>query len=287
VHYFSGYIAKLAAAERVPVRVVHFRNTEDGQRNTLARQAQRALMRFWINRYATRILAVNEGSLALGWRENWRCDPRCQVIYNGFDLGKFADAPDVAAVRAEFGTPVAAPVVIHIGRLDRQKNHPRLLALFAALAARQPEAVLWMIYRGEAAVEASLKAMAADLGIADRVRFIGERHDVPRLLQAADLLLLPSLWEGLPGVVLESCLAGTPVLATDLPGVREIGPHFPAHVRGLALGEPDAAWAEAAVAMLADPPTPATREDAKARFAASIFHIDRCIAAHEAVWGGR
>src|SRR5207244_3933921 len=85
VHYFSGLILRLAADERIPVRITHFRNTDDGRRSTLPRVAYRLLNRFWINRYSTHILAVSRGAMSAAWPWHER-DPRCRVLYNGLDL---------------------------------------------------------------------------------------------------------------------------------------------------------------------------------------------------------
>ena len=75
--------------------------------------------------------------------------------------------------------------------------------------------------------QASVREAVERRGLAAKVTFAGERADVPRLLKAFDVLLFPSKWEGLPGAVLESCAAGLPVVASDIPGVLEIGRHFP------------------------------------------------------------
>jgi glycosyltransferase involved in cell wall biosynthesis len=119
----------------------------------------------------------------------------------------------------------------------------------------------------------------------DRVIALGVRDDVPRLLAAADVLLLPSLREGLPGVVLEACAAGLPVLASDLPGVREIASRLPL-VEYLPLTEPDHEWARAALALPAQAARLNLREAAAERFRASAFHIDRSVEAHRALWRG-
>jgi glycosyltransferase involved in cell wall biosynthesis len=67
-----------------------------------------------------------------------------------------------------------------------------------------------------------MQALAKKLGINEKVRFLGSRNDIPRLLKASDCFILSSRREGLPGVVLEAVASGIPVVATDLPGVREI-----------------------------------------------------------------
>ncbi|MEW5919271.1 MAG: glycosyltransferase, partial [Gemmatimonadota bacterium] len=99
VHYPSGLMMRVAARRRVPVRVTHFRNTHDGRRLTPRRRAQRALLRRWIDRYATDILAVSEGAMSEAWHPAGRRDGRCRVIYNGIDIEAFAGPADPAGVR--------------------------------------------------------------------------------------------------------------------------------------------------------------------------------------------
>ena len=114
------------------------------------------------------------------------------------------------------------------------KNHLRLIDIFGEVLRRQPTAVLLLVGQGRNAIERRLHRRIAQLGLGGQVVFCQERTDVPRLLGAADALIFPSLWEGLPGVVLEACAAGTPVLASDLPGVRDIAARLP-RVRCLSL----------------------------------------------------
>ena len=114
---------------------------------------------------------------------------------------------------------------------------------------------------------------------------LGVRHDVPQLLEASDVLLLPSIREGLPGVVLEACASGVPVLATDLPGVREIASRLPL-VRYLPLSADDAEWAAAAVGLPNQASQLGLRGAAAETFRASVFHIDRMVKAHRLLWSG-
>ncbi len=106
-----------------------------------------------------------------------------------------------------------------VGRLDAQKGAAWLLETMPAVFARLPEHDLLLV--GEGPLRDELERLAARLGIAPKVHFAGQRSDVPDLLTAADLLVLPSRWEGMPNVVLEAMAAGLPIVATDVEGVRE------------------------------------------------------------------
>ena len=247
VHYASGYLLWLAKRAGVRRRIAHFRNTSDGQGNGLRRRVQRALMRRLIEWYATDILAVSEGTMVEAWGPEWNLDRRCRVIFNGLDTSRF-EAPVVPGdVRSEFGWAADAPFFINVASFQPAKNQIRVVEVFHAITERNPEARLLFVGREVNGYQASVRDAVSRLGLVDKVVFAGERGDVPRLLKAADVLLFPSRWEGLPGAVLESCAAGLPVVASDIPGVLEIGRYFPA-VRALSLSQSNAAWAEQATA---------------------------------------
>jgi glycosyltransferase involved in cell wall biosynthesis len=210
-------------------------------------------------------------------------DPRCQVIYNGLDPEAFDGPCDEAGVRVEFGLPPGCPLYMHVGRMDPQKNHQRLIAIFAEIAHADPTAYLLLVGLGGNATEQELRHQVVELGIADRVVFAGLRDDVPRLLKAADLLLFPSLWEGLPGAVLEASAAGTPVLGSEIPGVTEIAARLPL-VTPLSLERSDHDWGQAARTLAMEGRAEVVRENAVRRFRASVFTIAHCSQAHYAVW---
>lgn len=143
------------------------------------------------------------------------------VIPNGIDVSGFSATPAVrAAVRAEVGVADDAFVWLAVGRLTPQKDFATLLAAFARVAADRADARL--LIAGSGALHHDLVAGAAEAGLADRVTFLGERGDVPRLLAAADALVVSSEAEGLPNVVMEAFAAALPVVATDVGGVADL-----------------------------------------------------------------
>jgi glycosyltransferase involved in cell wall biosynthesis len=284
VHYFSGYLLRLAAKEAVAVRVAHFRNTHDGYGKNIRRRLQRLVMRRWIDHYSTSILSVCEGAMEYAWGKKWTLDSRCRVVYNGLELSPFSLPPDRDSVRKEFDLPPDSRLYVHVGRMDPQKNHTRVMSIFAEIVRRDPRAYLLLIGRGGNQIEGAVREQAALGGLAARVRFAGERPDVPRLLKASDLLLFPSLWEGLPGAVLEACAAGLPVLASDLSGVKEIARYFP-NVSAFSLGANDDQWASMALTAAGDSSS-ARHSRAEELFAKTPFTMRACVAALSSVWEG-
>jgi glycosyltransferase involved in cell wall biosynthesis len=113
-----------------------------------------------------------------------------------------------------------APVIIHVGGFTYEKNHKGLIRIFQQLLTSQPHAVLWLV--GDGPLRSEIEKMVADLGLKDKVIFYGFRGDAMLLLRQADVMLLPSIIEGLPGVILEAFYCKTPVVAYDVGGVKEV-----------------------------------------------------------------
>jgi glycosyltransferase involved in cell wall biosynthesis len=132
-------------------------------------------------------------------------------------------AVDPAEVRQSLGIPPEAPLVLFAGRLAPQKGVADLVAALDLLQHVRPE--LHTLIVGDGPLRAQLEETAHAFRLDGLVRFLGHRNDVPRLLAAADLLVLPSLYEGLPNVVLEAMRFSRPVVATSAPGTTEVVDH--------------------------------------------------------------
>ncbi|MFI7673844.1 glycosyltransferase [Actinophytocola sp. NPDC049390] len=152
-------------------------------------------------------------------------------------------------VRSALGVAPHVPVALCVARMEPQKRHDVLLDAWAKLPG---DAVL--LLAGDGSLRTGLTHRCAELGLTDRVRFLGTRADVPDLLAAADVTVLTSDWEGMPIAVLESMAAGRPVVATDVSGVRAVLADG-----GLVVPPRDpAATADALGALLFDPPARTT-----------------------------
>lgn len=280
VFYASGYILHLAKAENVPIRIAHFRSMGAGRPGSLMGRFRARLLRRLIDKNATKILAVSEGALDLAWTRYMGNDERCQVIYNGLDTAPFACPCQPVSLREELRLSSTARIVINVGKFSEEKNLAKVISVFHALSASEPEAVLVIVGKGGNDLEDEIRARVDRLGLNDRVRYLGVRSDVPQLMLQSDVLLFPSLREGLPGVVLEACAAGTPVIASDVPGTLEIASRFDL-VECLSPETPDETWAERmTLALTRNVDRTLALED----FMASNFTLDRCASRLAAIW---
>ena len=140
---------------------------------------------------------------------------KIKVVRNGIALDPF-ERPAEPAFRAELGGSSDRLLVLTPARLHGDKGHDYLLEA----ASQVPSAIF--LLAGDGPERQRLERKATDLGVRDRVRFLGHRGDIARLLANSDLFVLPSLYEGLPLSVLEAMAAGKPVVATAVGGTDEI-----------------------------------------------------------------
>ena len=185
----------------------------------VADRPRRAFAYRMLRRFGVPIVAVSEhlaGFLVGGLRLP---RARVEIVHNGIPPPRPAPHADAAArraaARAALGIPPGLPLVVAVGNLYAVKDHATLLRALARL----PDARVAIAGRGEQ--EASLRRLAAELGLCERVHLLGLRDDVETVLAAADLFVQPSRSEGLPLAVLEAMASGLPVVATRVGGIPE------------------------------------------------------------------
>ncbi|MFD2684043.1 glycosyltransferase [Streptomyces phyllanthi] len=169
----------------------------------------------WGARWAARVVCVSEAERETGVRAGVRA--HWQVIPNGIDPERFRPAP-VTAVRASLaplsGLDPVAPLTVCVGRLCRQKGQDVLLKAWPSVLRRVPGARLALV--GDGPQERRLRRLAPE-----GVLFPGAVADAVPWYQAADLVVLPSRWEGMALAPLEAMACGRPVVVTDVAGARE------------------------------------------------------------------
>lgn len=147
---------------------------------------------------------------------------RVRVARNGMPLEALrrAGAGQCNRVRAELDIEPGRPVLAMIGRLYPVKGHRAMLRMLPAIVRSCPRALLLVI--GDGPERAACEALARALGLSSHVRFLGRRNDVPRLLAAVDLVLMPSESEGLGLAAIEALAAARPVIAFAAGGLPEV-----------------------------------------------------------------
>jgi len=236
-HYsgFGMFYNPKAAAHGVAVRAGHSHNTayEPNLVGTLDR-----LMSSRFNSGLTHRFACSQkaGEMLFGHSP-------FTVIPNGIDTARFAafDPVQRAALRRELGVAENELLLGHVGRFTAQKNHPGLLRIFAEIRRRIPQARLLLLGGGAPDYIAQMKSLADQLGLGGSVLFAGVRSMVHTYYQAMDAFLLPSLFEGLPVVLIEAQTAGLPCFVSD---TVDTGAAFARKVQFLPLDDAPA-WAEA------------------------------------------
>lgn len=206
----AGIYLPIAKKAGVPITVAHARNAGvvKGPKGAATRFFRRELVEKADFCFACSILA---GKDVFG--RNAVSEGRVKIIYNAIDVRRFTyDEKAREAARKQLD--ISQELVLgHVGRFEYQKNHPYLLEVFAAVCREREDAVLLLL--GEGKDRPAMEERCKQMGIADRVRFMGNRKDTERYYQAMDVFLLPSFFEGLPGVLMEAQAAGLRCFVSD------------------------------------------------------------------------
>lgn len=166
-------------------------------------------------RWSDALVCVGAGELSHGVDAGVRGPYR--LVRNGVDLRRFLPADDTArlAARIRLGLPSGAPLAVCVGRVTRQKGQDVLVDAWPAVVERCPSALL-------AIVGAGGDPVWTRRGRAPGIRFVPAVEDPRDWLAAANVVAMPSRWEGLPLIALEALAMGRPVVGTDIPGITEI-----------------------------------------------------------------
>ena len=223
----------------VPVRICHSHNSSlKGLHNKLFHLLQRGIAK----RLTTHHFACS--TQAAKW---FFGNSPAVIVKNGIDVQRFAfNSETREKVRLQNGISPTVKVIGHIGRLETEKNHTFLVEIFAEYCKSQPDTLLMLV--GKGSLMNAIKEKTERLNISDKVCFMGERSDVSDLLQAMDLFLMPSTFEGQPFVLIEAQCAGLPCLISDVIN-QDIC--LTDNVKSYSLDQSSKGWADEIAALLA------------------------------------
>lgn len=240
----------------------------NGLTGTFKNRAHNRLFRRRLARMVVNSEALRQEMAAFGWIP----PDRLRVIRNGVDLAAFApDPPARERLRRELGTPEGAVVAAVLARLTEDKGLVETIQALAALRERCPGAEFWIA--GEGSLGPRLAALARELGVAERVRFLGFRQDVPAVLQGADLVIQASHREGLGNTLLEAMASARPVIASTVGGNVDVV--VPGETGALVPPRDPQALADALAPYLTDPDLRRRSGEAGLRRAREHFSLER------------
>jgi len=206
-----GRLAARLAGVPVVVHTVHGFHFHDGGHGLSERLA--VAVELAVGRLTDVLLSQNRADLEQAARLGIVPRDRLLHVGNGIAVDRFPSGLEPR----EPGRPV---VITCVARMEPVKNHGMLLEAAHRLSERGVAFELWLV--GGGGGRAALEAQAERLGLTDRVRFLGYRDDIPRLLSRSDIGVLTSLKEGIPRAALESMVVGLPMVATRVNGTREV-----------------------------------------------------------------
>lgn len=171
--------------------------------------------------FTERVICVSEGVKEFCMRKYGLAEEKAVVIRNGIEIT--SPSPAGVTLASELNIPENASLIFTAGRLAPQKGIKYLIRAMPCVLERFPGAFL--LVAGSGGELDSLKREARSLGISGNIKFLGFRKDIGKLMRVSDVFVLPSLFEGLPNVILEAMLEEKPVVATDIPGTDEVVVH--------------------------------------------------------------
>jgi glycosyltransferase involved in cell wall biosynthesis len=272
-HEFTMAVYGTAATRRL--RIPHI-ITMHGNQIVMDRFRRRVALRWALRRSQAAIAVSQDTGLHMESRLGLR-KGEIRVIPNGIPHRP----GDPRKLRSELGIDESEVLLVSVGNLSPRKSHVTLVEALARLRQqRGDEGLPWrLVIVGEGPERPKLEQMIREAGLEQRVHLVGGRTDIPDIQAAADVFVLPSLWEGLPLVILEAMISGNPVIASNVSGIPEAVEHGK---HGLLTPPGDAgALADAIGTVLRDPDYRRQLGEAALAHACSHFTIDIMTSAYE------
>jgi glycosyltransferase involved in cell wall biosynthesis len=274
-----GRVAAWSAGTPVRVHMLHAYAGHAGvpqPRRSLFRLVERALGLF-----TTHYVAGSRFIRDVGVRHRlFRPEDVTVIPYSSRMTPGDASEADRAALREELGLPPDALLVALVGRIEDQKGADLLARAVPAVAESVPRAHVVVV--GDGTRRAQVEALAAELGVADRMHFTGWRHDLADVIRAVDVLALPSRWEAFGIVNLEAMAAARPVVGFAVEGIPEVVVHGETGLLSPAGAVDD--LARDLVRVLSDPGLAARLGTAGRRRFAEHFTPEAMVRAHVALY---
>lgn len=203
---------------RVKIRIVHSHSMAVLSKNNIVNRlcvqyAYKILNRFFC-RYSTLLFACSKEAAQYMFGHSVFDNKKYISINNAIDVNEYTFNQDIRIItRSALGVSNDEIIIGHIGRFSKEKNHEYLIDIFSEIENIRKDIKLWLVGDGE--LKEQIQQKVRFLGLEDKVLFLGERSDVPCLLNAMDLVIFPSIYEGLSVTLVEAQASSLPIIASS------------------------------------------------------------------------
>jgi glycosyltransferase involved in cell wall biosynthesis len=218
---YSYWVLKVAKKHHVPIRIAHSHTAiepfhkklflKNIDFTTTIKDAVQSIVRYFVPKVATHYFAC--GRKAAIWLFGQKNLGKVLILNNAIDAKKFSYNKKSAKANKTKLKLNGEYVIGHVGSFGEPKNHAFLLEVFHQMLQENNNMVLVLV--GDGYLRPKIEQRARDLNISEKVKFMGVQQDIPGLLQAFDLFLFPSLYEGLPVTLIEAQASGLKIFASD------------------------------------------------------------------------
>lgn len=247
---YSAFVLKVSKEAGVPIRIAHSHTNpvSPSYKKNVYRWLRFILMRNWFKKYATHYIAVSKPALSM-FGIGKSVKKNVYLLSCTPELKFFRDEINPSKIRESLGIPPESMIIGHVGRFIHAKNHDFILDIAKEILARVPQSYFLLI--GDGILRGRVEKKAIDMGLTDKVIFLGFREDIPVLLGAMDIFLFPSRYEGLPMALVEAQAAGLPCVYSEaIPQEAEIVPPL---LHRLSLNLSAKHWAEKLIDIIRSP----------------------------------
>jgi glycosyltransferase involved in cell wall biosynthesis len=277
----SGAAMLAARLAGVPIRIASYEHTKTRWRNPgILNHLAVGVLQWMTSRWATTIIGDAEVCLDT-YHPNWRQHPeQYQICYDGIDIERFSGTVVSSEVRRELGLPVDSLVVGYVSRFAEVKNHQTFVDVAGRVSKHFGNVYFLLV--GDGTLRPQIETEVANRGLRNRFVFTGTRHDVPRMLATMDVFVMPSLDEGFGLAVAEAQMCGLPVVASDIPGIREA--LCPSMHKFCRHSLDSAGMAEQVISLLEDPELRNKLGSEAREYVSSRFSMNRTVKQLESVY---
>jgi glycosyltransferase involved in cell wall biosynthesis len=217
---FGGIPLLVAKLAGIPLRIALYRRSTNAFSNSLGKKVYSKFINRLVYWNSTNILSNSEFALKNFFPAEYKGDSKFQIINNGVDSSVFSPVKDNGFLREKYNLPLNRFIIGHVGRFDPAKNHVTILKVAAQLVRKDPK--LFFVFCGKHTDSERFREIVKGYLPDSNYEILGLQSNLNEIYPCFDLFYFPSITEGQPNALIEAMLCGLPVIASDIPPIKEL-----------------------------------------------------------------